>query len=89
MLSAIGDAAGGRPVRVPGKRATESGTPPGRAGGDRGGRRASIFAEQAGELDGLGVVVVAAGLERLLAVAGHGVRGQGDDRDALRSRGRP
>src|SRR5262249_50112759 len=39
------------------------------------------LAEQAGELDRLGVILVAAGGEGLLAVAGHGVGGQGDHRD--------
>ena len=37
--------------------------------------------EEPGEVDGLDVVVVAAGLDGPLAVAGHRVRGQGDDRD--------
>ena len=44
-------------------------------------RSASIFAEQPRQLDRLGVVVVAAGLQRADPVAHHGVRGQGDDRD--------
>ena len=39
--------------------------------------------EQARAVDGLGQVLVAAGREALLAVAGHGVRRQGDDRPAL------
>src|SRR5689334_13025754 len=34
--------------------------------------------DQLGDLDGLGVVVGAAGFERAFAVAGHGVGGQGD-----------
>ena len=35
---------------------------------------------QVGDVDGLGHVVVAAGVEAALAVAGHGVGRQGDDR---------
>src|SRR5262249_19098625 len=42
--------------------------------------------QQARELDRLGVVVVAAGLQRLLPVARHRVGGQGDDRDTPRGR---
>src|SRR3954469_6643254 len=42
--------------------------------------------DEAREVDGLGVVVVAAGLEGLLAVAGHGVRREGDDRDGAGER---
>ena len=38
--------------------------------------------EQAVELDGLGVVVVAARHQGLFAVARHGVRGERDDRDS-------
>src|SRR5262249_14688773 len=40
--------------------------------------------QEPGQLHRLGVVVVAAGLQGLLAVAGHGVGGQGDHRDGLR-----
>ena len=40
-----------------------------------------ILAEQPGEVDGFGVEVVAAGVEGFLAVAHHGVRGKGDDRN--------
>ena len=50
---------------------------------------ASIFCEQAGEIDGLGVEVVAAGGDGLLAVAGHGMRGERDHRDARASPPRP
>ena len=45
--------------------------------------------QQAGEVDRLGVEVVAAGVERLLAIADHGVRGQGDDRDVAAWPDRP
>ena len=40
--------------------------------------------QQPRQFDGFGVVVVAAGFHRLLAIAGHRVRRQRDDRDVLR-----
>src|SRR6266436_8879984 len=44
--------------------------------------------EEPGEIDGLGVEVVAARRHRLLPVARHGVRGERDHRDRPRLRGR-
>src|SRR5690606_22424697 len=41
------------------------------------------LAQKPGEVDGLGVIVVAAGLQRPFAVPGHGVGSQGQDRNGL------
>ena len=50
---------------------------------------ASILSSRPAKVDRLGVEVVAAGVERPLAVADHGVRGQRDDRDPPGRRRRP
>jgi len=46
-----------------------------------GGQRLFDLGEQAIEFDGLGIEIVAAGGERLLAIAGHCVRAERDDRN--------
>src|SRR5262245_54963237 len=64
------------------RRATAApGAPPARSAMGRPSEQPLDLAEQAGELDRLGVVLVAPGGERLLPVPGHRVGGQGDHWD--------
>ena len=59
-----------------------------RSPGARASRRVDLL-QQGGEIDRLGVELVAARLERLLAIADHGVGGERDDRDVAGGSDRP